>query len=65
MNLYIVPIVKVGVSKNNELIKHNKIFSMVEYPMHTHSLRERENSSRHVRETMVNFFLKNLTTGPK
>ena len=49
----------------NELIKHNKIFSMVEYPMRTHSLRERENTSRHVRETMVDYFLKNLQPGPK
>jgi dipeptidyl-peptidase-4 len=49
----------------DELIKHNKMFSMMTYPMRTHSIRERENSSRHLRETLVQFFLKNLEPGPK
>jgi dipeptidyl-peptidase 4 len=49
----------------NELVKHNKMFSMMEYPMRTHGINERENTSRHLRETMVRFFLKNLEPGPK
>lgn len=49
----------------NELIKHNKMFDMLEYPMRTHSIRERENTSRHLRESMVRYFLENLEPGPK
>jgi dipeptidyl-peptidase-4 len=49
----------------DELIKHNKMFSMMIYPLRTHNIRERENTSRHLRETMVHFFLKNLIPGPK
>ncbi len=49
----------------NELIKQNKYFTMVEYPMRTHSINERENTSLHLRMTMLNYFEKNLPTGPK
>ncbi|MCG6186324.1 S9 family peptidase [Maribellus maritimus] len=49
----------------NELIKQNKYFSMVEYPMRTHSINERENTSLHLRMTMLNYFKKNLPLGAK
>ena len=49
----------------NELIKQNKYFTMVEYPMRTHSINERENTSLHLRMTMLNYFEKNLPTGAK
>jgi len=40
----------------NELIKHNKLFDMMSYPMRSHGIRERENTSYHVRETMVRYW---------
>ncbi len=49
----------------NELIKQNKYFSMVEYPMRTHSINERENTSLHLRMTMLNYLKQNLPVGAK
>lgn len=49
----------------NELVKQNKLFSMMSYPMRTHGLSERENTSLHLRRTMENFWKKNLTPGGK
>jgi dipeptidyl-peptidase-4 len=47
----------------NELIKHNKLFSQMSYPMRSHGINERENTSYHVRETMEKFWLTNLPAG--
>lgn len=47
----------------DKLIKHNKQFSMMSYPMRSHSINERDNTSLHLRETMKNFWLKNLPQG--
>jgi dipeptidyl-peptidase-4 len=44
----------------NELIRHNKLFSMMAYPMRSHSIRERENTSLHLRRTMEKFWKENL-----
>jgi len=44
----------------NELIMHNKLFSMMAYPMRSHSISERENTSLHLRRTMERFWLENL-----
>ena len=44
----------------NELIKHNKLFSMMAYPMRSHGIRERENTSLHLRRTMEKFWTENL-----
>jgi dipeptidyl-peptidase-4 len=44
----------------NELIRHNKLFSMMSYPMRSHSISERENTSLHLRRTMEKFWLENL-----
>jgi dipeptidyl-peptidase-4 len=49
----------------NELIKQNKYFTMVEYPMRTHSINERENTTMHLRMTMLNYLKKNLPAGAK
>jgi dipeptidyl-peptidase-4 len=49
----------------DELIKHNKIFSMMEYPMRSHGIYERENTSRHLREMMTWYLNNNLPPGPK
>lgn len=47
----------------NELIKQNKYFSMVEYPMRSHGIKERENTSLHLRKTMYEYLRRNLTPG--
>lgn len=47
----------------NELIRHNKPFSMFAYPNRTHSIREGKNTTRHLRGLMTNFFLDNLPAG--
>lgn len=44
----------------NELIKHNKLFDMMVYPMRGHGIFERENTSLHLREVMERFWKKNL-----
>jgi len=49
----------------NELIKHNKMFSMMEYPMRSHGIHERDNTSRHLRELMTGFLNKNMPPGPR
>ena len=40
----------------NELIKHNKMFDMMSYPMRSHGIRERENTSLHLRKTMIRYW---------
>lgn len=49
----------------NELIKQNKLFSMMAYPMRSHSIRERENTTYHHRQTMAAYWLNNLPAGAK
>lgn len=49
----------------NELIKQNKMFSMLEYPMRSHGIYERENTTRHLYESMLKFWLANLPAGGK
>ncbi len=49
----------------DELIKNNKKFSMMVYPMRSHSIYERENTSRHLREMMTWYLNNNLPAGPK
>ena len=44
----------------NELIKHNKYFSMMSYPNRTHSIKAGENTRRHLYETMTTYLKKNL-----
>ncbi|MDO5968723.1 S9 family peptidase [Flavivirga aquimarina] len=47
----------------NKLIKHNKMFDMMSYPMRAHSIYERENTSYHLRQTMEAFWKTNLPAG--
>lgn len=47
----------------NELIKNNKMFTMMSYPMRSHGINERENTSYHLRETMEKYWKLNLTPG--
>lgn len=49
----------------DELIKNNKKFSMMVYPMRSHGIYERENTSRHLREMMTWYLNNNLPAGPK
>lgn len=49
----------------NELIKQNKYFTMIDYPMRTHSINERENTTLHLRMTMFNYLKQNLPAGAK
>jgi dipeptidyl-peptidase-4 len=44
----------------DELIKQDKQFDMFSYPMRTHSIRERENTSLHLRRTMARFWQEHL-----
>jgi dipeptidyl-peptidase-4 len=44
----------------NELIRNNKLFSMMSYPMRSHGINERGNTSLHLRETMEKFWKSNL-----
>jgi dipeptidyl-peptidase-4 len=44
----------------NELIRKNKLFRMMSYPMRTHSISEGENTTLHLRETMEKFWNENL-----
>jgi len=49
----------------NELIKYNKMFYMMSYPMRSHGIYERENTTYHLRQTMEKFWKSNLTPGGK
>ncbi|MDN5217376.1 S9 family peptidase [Fulvivirgaceae bacterium BMA12] len=49
----------------NELVKHNKIFSLMSYPNRSHGIYERPNTSRHLREILTHYLKNNLPAGPK
>ncbi|CAM4288743.1 S9 family peptidase [Zobellia nedashkovskayae] len=49
----------------NKLIENNKIFDMMSYPMRSHRINERENTSYHLRETMEKYWIENLPAGGK
>ena len=44
----------------NELIRHNKHFTMMSYPNRTHGISEGENTSRHLFELLTRYLLENL-----
>ena len=49
----------------NELIKHNKSFSMMAYPGRSHSIKEGDNTKRHLFELLTRYLKENLPAGPK
>ncbi|MDA0806661.1 MAG: S9 family peptidase [Planctomycetota bacterium] len=49
----------------DELIAHNKQFSMMAYPNRTHSIKERKNTTRHLRDLMTRYLLDNLPAGAR
>jgi len=48
----------------NELIKHNKLFSLMVYPNRTHSIKAGKNTKRHLYELMTEYLRQNLPAGP-
>ena len=44
----------------NELIRYNKLFTMMSYPMRSHGISEGENTTLHLRRTMEKYWLNNL-----
>jgi dipeptidyl-peptidase-4 len=44
----------------NELVKHNKLFSMMSYPMRDHGIWQRENTTLHMRRMMERFWKEKL-----
>jgi dipeptidyl-peptidase-4 len=49
----------------NELVKHNKQFTMMAYPNRTHGIREGKNTYAHLYNMMLNFLTKNTPPGGK
>ena len=47
----------------NELVRHGKLFSMLSYPMRSHGISERENTTYHLRMSMVDYFKTHLPAG--
>jgi len=47
----------------NELVKQGKLFSMLSYPMRSHGISERENTTYHLRMSMVDYFKTHLPAG--
>jgi len=45
----------------NELIRHNKPFTMMAYPNRSHSIREGTNTTLHLRELMTRYLTENLS----
>ena len=48
----------------NELIRHNKPFTMMAYPNRSHAISEGRNTTLHLRELMTRYLKENLPTGP-
>jgi dipeptidyl-peptidase-4 len=49
----------------DELIKHNKSFTMMSYPNRSHGIREGKNTSLHLFELLTHYLMKNLPPGPR
>ena len=49
----------------NELIKHNKTFTMMSYPNRSHGIYEGKNTSRHLRELLTSYLINNMSPGGK
>ncbi len=47
----------------NELVKDNKLFSMFSYPMRSHGIYERENTTLHLYRTMEKYWKEHLPSG--
>ena len=47
----------------NELIRHNKPFTMMAYPNRSHSIREGENTTLHLHSLLTRYLLENMPAG--
>ena len=47
----------------NELIKHNKHFTMMSYPNRTHGISEGQNTRRHLFSLLTRFLMENMSPG--
>jgi len=48
----------------NELVRHNKHFTMMAYPSRTHAIREGPNTTLHLRTLLTRYLRENLPPGP-
>ncbi len=48
----------------NELVRHNKPFTMMAYPNRSHAISEGRNTTLHLRELMTRYLKQNLPPGP-
>ncbi len=49
----------------NELVRHNKHFTMMAYPNRSHGIGEGANTTRHLRELLTRYLEENLPPGPR
>lgn len=49
----------------NELIRHNKMFTMMSYPNRSHSIKEGENTRRHLFEVLTMYLHRNMPPGAR
>ncbi|MCL2727287.1 MAG: S9 family peptidase [Bacteroidales bacterium] len=47
----------------DELVRHGKFFTMLSYPMRSHGINERENTTFHLRMSMAKYWKDNLPAG--
>ena len=48
----------------NELIRHNKTFTMMSYPNRSHGIFEGENTTRHLYELLTRYLLEKMPSNP-
>lgn len=48
----------------NELVRHNKHFTMMSYPNRTHGIAEGENTTRHLFSLLTKYLMENMPPGP-
>jgi dipeptidyl-peptidase 4 len=49
----------------DELIRHNKRFTMMAYPNRSHAIREGKNTTLHLRELLTGYLTDHLPPGPR
>lgn len=49
----------------NELIQHNKTFTMMSYPNRTHGIHEGENTTRHLFGLLTRYLREHVPPGPQ
>ena len=49
----------------NELVKHNKPFTMMAYPNRSHGIFEGQGTRRHLQELLTRFLNENMPPGPR